>query len=380
MSLLVPLFRESGVARQLVARLARLDYPRGLLEVVLVLEDHDDQTRAALDATDLPPWFRVAEVPEGRIRTKPRALNHALGLCRGEIVGIYDAEDAPDRDQLLRVARAFQRGPPELACIQGILDYYNARGSWIARCFTIEYATWFRLLLPGLARLRLAIPLGGTTVFLRREALEELGGWDAHNVTEDADLGIRLARHGYRTELIPSVTREEANDRLWPWVRQRSRWLKGYMVTYLVHMRNPALLWRQFGPRRFLGFQIFFLAALSQFVMGPLLWTFWLVPAGLPHPLASLFGPAGLMAVGVLLLAGAATDLCAALLAVRATDHRGLGRWVPSLLFYFPLATLAAYKALWELVFQPFYWDKTEHGRSHAPEPPEPGTEGGTAP
>ena len=284
-SILVPLFRETEIAHALIARLSRLTYPKCLLDVILVMEEEDEMTRQTLAEIDLPAWIRPVIVPDGSPRTKPRAMNYALDFCEGDIIGIFDAEDAPEPDQITMVARRFQAAPPDVVCLQGILDYYNPRQNWLARCFTIEYATWFRVMLPGMARLGFAIPLGGTTLFFRRDVLEELGGWDAHNVTEDADLGFRLARHGYRTEMISTVTEEEANCRPWPWIKQRSRWLKGYMTTYLVHMRRPRLLHKQLGAWRFWGFQAHFVSALSQFLLAPFLWSFWLVLLGLPHPL-----------------------------------------------------------------------------------------------
>ena len=363
-SVLVPLFRERDVATVLVERLARLTYPKALLDVVLVLEETDDLTKEALENATLPVWMRVVVVPDGHPRTKPRAMNHALDFCRGDIIGIWDAEDAPAPDQVDRIAARFMTAPDDVVCLQGVLDYYNPRQTWLARCFTIEYATWFRVMMPGMARLGFAIPLGGTTLFFRRDALERLGGWDAHNVTEDADLGFRLARHGYRTEMIDTTTGEEANCRLWPWVRQRSRWLKGYMVTWMVHMRRPVLLWRQMGPWKFLGMQTHFITALSQFLLAPLLWSFWLIPLGLWHPLQAFLPSEVLWTMGKLFLAVEGLTLCAALIAVRGRDHRHLIPWVPSMHVYFPLGCIAAYKALWELVAAPFYWDKTAHGVS----------------
>ncbi|MBN9888450.1 glycosyltransferase [Pelagibaca abyssi] len=363
-SLLVPLFREENIARDLLQRLSRLDYPRARLDVLLILEARDDTTRAALAALQLPPWMRVIEVPDGPVTTKPRALNYALRFSRGEIVGIYDAEDAPASDQLRRVAGHFGRAPPAVACLQGILDFYNPKANWLSRCFTIEYATWFRIMLPGLARLGFAVPLGGTTVFFRRAALEQVGGWDAHNVTEDADLGIRLARHGYVTELLPIVTREEANNRLWPWVRQRSRWLKGYMITWLVHMRAPSRLLRDLGPWKMLGFQLIFLTAILQFLLAPALWSFWLVLAGWQPPIAAWLPPQGLQALLWGFLGAEAISLLVGIAAVSRSPHAGLLPWVPTLFLYFPLGAIAAYKAAWELLTRPFFWDKTMHGKS----------------
>jgi cellulose synthase/poly-beta-1,6-N-acetylglucosamine synthase-like glycosyltransferase len=238
-SVMVPLLHEQEIAGALIKRLEKLTYPKSLLDIVLVLEASDTITRATISRTQLPGWIRVVEVPDSKgLTTKPRALNYALDFCRGSIVGVWDAEDAPEPDQIEKVVTRFDQSPDNVVCLQGILDFYNPRENWISRCFIIDYATWWRVVLPGIAKLEFVIPLGGTTLFFKRNALEQLGRWDAHNVTEDADLGVRLARHGYVTELIPTVTYEEANCRPWRWVRQRSRWLKGFMITYCVHMKN----------------------------------------------------------------------------------------------------------------------------------------------
>lgn len=361
-SIMVPLFCERDVVERLVRRLWGLTYPKDRLEICLVLEEDDVITRAALDRAPLPHWFRLIEVPRGTVKTKPRALNYALPFCRGEIIGIYDAEDAPEPDQLDRVARRFAELPPQVACLQGALDFYNSRDNLIARCFTIEYATWFRVVLPGLARLGLVVPLGGTTLFFRRRALERLGAWDAHNVTEDADLGLRLARHGYRTEILDTVTAEEANCRPWPWIRQRSRWLKGYAMTWASHMRAPGRLCGELGLRRFLGVQVTFLGTLVLYALAPLLWSFWALPLGLGHPLAGLLGGPGLVAATVLFLGCEVLNLATGLLACRLAGHRGLGWWLPATHLYFPLGTVAAWKGLVEIALCPYYWDKTAHG------------------
>ena len=361
-SIIVALYSEGDIAAKLVRRLARLDYPADSLDVILAVEQDDHLTRDALTKAELPPWMRVIIVPEGRLKTKPRALNHALEYARGTIVGVYDAEDAPDPDQLRKVVDHFHRAGPDVACLQGVLDYYNPRSNWLSRCFTIEYATWFRLVLPGIARLGLVVPLGGTTLFFRRSVLEELGGWDAHNVTEDADLGIRLARHGYRTELIATVTEEEANCRALPWVKQRSRWIKGYMMTWAVHMRDPALLWRQLGPRAFFGFQMMFLGTIAQFLLAPLLWSFLVIPFGISHPLLAALPPGAILAVASVFILTEAVNLTLGIIALRRTRHGLSLFWVPTMALYFPLASLASYKALIELATRPFYWDKTTHG------------------
>ena len=364
-SILVPLLKEKEIAGALIKRLSRLTYPKSLLNVVLVLEADDEVTRDTIARTELPAWISVIVVPSAnRLTTKPRALNYALDFCQGSIIGVWDAEDAPEPDQIERVVTRFQTAPDNVACLQGVLDYYNARTNWLSRCFTIEYATWFRMVLPGIARLGLVVPLGGTTLFFRRDILEKLGGWDAHNVTEDADLGTRLARHGYVTEMLPSVTYEEANCRAWPWVRQRSRWLKGFMITWLVHMRNPGQLIRELGVLRFLGLQTIFLATFSQFFLAPFLWSFWITLFGVPHPVGLTLGTEVLWFLMGAFLIAEVINLTICMVAVSGREHRHLMPFVFTLPFYFPLGAIASYKALKEIIFKPFYWDKTQHGVS----------------
>jgi len=366
-SLIVPLYREEAIAERLVARLGGLAYPKPLLDICLVVEAHDTQTRALLARTALPAEMRVIIVPAGTVKTKPRALNFGLDHCRGSIVGVYDAEDAPAPGQIDAVVRHFAEAAPEVACVQGRLSFYNPRQNWLARCFTIDYAIWFAMILPGVARLGLPIPLGGTSLFFRRDVLDELGAWDAHNVTEDADLGIRLARRGYRTELIASTTLEEANARLWPWIRQRSRWLKGYAMTYATHMRRPRRLWRELGARGFAGFQAMFLGTLLQTLLAPVLWSWWLVALTDAHPLSGHLPPGVFLSVTGLLVFSEALNLAVAALALRRTGRRWLIPWTLTLNGYFMLTSVAILKALAEMALKPFYWDKTDHGLAPGP-------------
>ena len=361
-SILVPLHREPDIAAPLAKRLSRLDYPRELLEVALVVEADDSETLAALSEADLPPWMRVIPVPDGHPRTKPRAMNYALNFVGGDVVGIYDAEDAPAPDQLLRVAARFAGASARVACLQGALDYYNPTRNWMSRCFTIEYANWFRMILPGIARMGLVVPLGGTTLFFRRAALEEVGAWDAHNVTEDADLGVRLARRGYRTELLDTTTLEEANASPIPWVKQRSRWVKGYILTWAVHSRHPGAAIRDLGWKRFAGFQLLFAGSILDALLMPLMWSMMVLPFGVWHPIADWLPGRGPVILGATLLALTIADIGIAMAGCASPHHRHLRVWVPTMKLYFPLATLAAVKALVEIAFRPFHWDKTAHG------------------
>jgi len=380
-SVMVPLHKEGGILPDLVARLERLDYPRELLDILLVLEADDTVTEAALARLRLPRHIRALRVPPATLRTKPRAMNYALDFCRGSVIGIWDAEDAPEPDQVHKVVAALRAAPPEVACVQARLDFYNARQNWITRCFTLDYASWFTVFLPGLARIGVPVPLGGTSVFFRRAALEQVGRWDAHNVTEDCDLGIRLARAGYRCEIIGSTTFEEATATPRTWIRQRSRWQKGFALTWASHMRNPVALWRDLGAWPFIVTQVLLLGSLAAFLAAPMLWLLLLPLMGVALPGTGWVPGWGWWAIGGLLIVSELALLAMVAVATWRDQHRGLLPWAPILNFYWLMATLSAWKALGEVFLHPHYWDKTEHGHaSHFEAGPGVRAAGGEAP
>ncbi len=361
-SILVPMFQEPEIAERLITHLSRMRYAPERLDVLLLLEADDTVTAQAIAEMTLPPFMRVITVPPGHPRTNPRALNYAMPFARGEIIGIYDAEDRPDPNQIADVVRRYDEVPRDVACLQGRLDYYNTDHNLMAQLFTIEYASWFRVLLPGVQRLGLFVPLGGTTLFLRRDALEEVGGWDAHNVTEDAELGLRLARAGYKTELVDTTTFEEATAAVGPWIRQRSRWLKGYLITWATAMRNPASLWRDLGTWRFIGLQAQMISAVLGFFLAPLLWSLVVVPFGLPHPLTAYLEPQHFAWIGAYMILSLVLSIAVSVYACRAAHLRRLRPLTPVVEFYYTLGTFAAWIGAFELIARPFFWAKTRHG------------------
>ncbi|MEM6971369.1 MAG: glycosyltransferase [Pseudomonadota bacterium] len=383
-SLLVPLYREAGMVDHVLDAITALDYPADRIETKLVVEADDAPTRSALSARVLPAGVTMLIVPPGRPRTKPRALNYALSFCRGAVIGILDAEDRPERGQLRAVTSAFAALPSGYGCVQCQLSFHNARENWVSRCFQIEYSIWFDVLLRGWERLGLPMPLGGTSVYFRRAALEDCDGWDAHNVTEDADLGMRLYRRGWRTRLIDSRTEEEANCRLWPWMRQRSRWLKGFALTWMGHLRRPRSLIGEMGVIGALAFNVLFLGGMVAYLAMPLFWAVlavgWITGEGVLTDwlTASRAGAGGdgattaqwlPLAVGASLIAGQAVMAVAAARALWRRGMPGLLIWLPVMPFYWTLGAVASWKAVIELFVAPSYWDKTAHGVSRLPPP-----------
>ena len=367
-TVLVALYREAKVLPALVHGLTTLDYPAAKLDIKLVLEASDTDTIAAAEGLALTGNVELVIVPESHPRTKPKALNYALPIARGEYLVIFDAEDRPERDQLRKALAAFRDGPPNLACVQGRLNLYNARETWLTRQFTIEYSALFDGLLPTLDRLRLPFPLGGTSNHFRISALRWLAAWDPFNVTEDADLGTRLARNGYLCRTISSTTYEEAPVRLGTWIRQRTRWLKGYIQTWFVHMRDPARLWRELGPGGFTAFQVMIGGTVLSALVHP-----WFYALVLLDIATGVVGDAPESALGAVLwtmalsnlAAGYAAGLGMGYFAARKRGYAFLVREVPLMPIYWLLVSAAAYRALAQFITAPFKWEKTEHGLTH---------------
>ena len=412
-TILLPLYHEEKVAEKLIRNLGRLDYPPDKLEILLLLECDDQETRHALEAAALPPSCRVLVVPDGPVRTKPRACNYGLEAARGEFCVIYDAEDAPEPDQLKKAVAVFRRDRTgHLACVQAKLNYYNPTQNWLTRFFTVEYTTHFDLLLSGMRWFRLPLPLGGTSNHFRTAKLREAGSWDPFNVTEDCDLGIRIYEAGYATTVVDSTTFEEANSQLGNWLRQRSRWVKGFLQTHLVHFRS----WR--SPVRRLGwwgaFGVFLEVGGGSLMMLTNL-LFWLLMGfyalllahGVCHGvpiLEQVVGPqlGGTLYHGIslgwfelrawpLVYWGPGEDfwrshwsmvfftvgmvLLLANLVFIAIGVAGCCRrrcfrllpWAVLMPFYWLLISLGAWKGLWQLFTKPFYWEKTRHGLDLTP-------------
>lgn len=361
-TILVPLYKEAGIVRRLVDGLNNLDYPRTRLDVKLLCEEDDVETVETIRSLQLPPHFHLVVVPDSLPKTKPKACNYGLQLATGDFCVIYDAEDRPDPDQLKKAYLAFQRVEGNVACVQAKLNYFNQDQNLLTAWFANEYSMHFELILPAMGASGSPIPLGGTSNHFITSVLRDLGAWDPFNVTEDADLGIRLHREGFRTAMIDSTTLEEANSQVPNWIRQRSRWIKGYLQTWLVHMRNPGALLRETGVR---GFTSFNLTMASAFVLllNPIFWTlttlYVLTEWGL---IRELFPGFVFYAASAMLFVG---NFIFIYLNVAGSLQRGeFGITRTALLspLYWGLMSWAAWKGAIQLFTNPFYWEKTTHG------------------
>jgi hypothetical protein len=365
-AVVVAMYREEKIVADLVAALDALDYPREKLRVSLVVEEEDAATRAALARLALPPHMEVVVVHDGRPRTKPRALDAALFACDAELLVVYDAEDRPARDQLRRAAARFAQARRDLACLQARLAVDNEADGLLPALFALDYVGLFETINPGLGALGWPMLLGGTSNHFRVEALRAMGGWDAWNVTEDADLGLRLARAGYRVETLRSTTWEEAPITLRAWLAQRRRWLKGWMQTALVHSRDPGTAWRELGAEGALAA----IGLLGGGIASALLMPIFTLRVVLDLWLGRILqgeGWLGLAAVSVtltVLAAGPVSAVVPALRGLRVARRWRLARYAPLLPLFYMLVSWAAWRALVEMFHSPHSWAKTEHGVS----------------
>ncbi len=364
-TILVPMYQEVNSIPKLLEAIKRIDYPPEKLDVKLILESDDNDTIEAVTILKPSHNFEIICVPAGQIRTKPKACNYALRFARGEYVTIFDVDDLPNILQLKKAVIAFRLQPKDVVCLQARLGYYNMEDNFLTRFFALEYSILFDVMLHGLERLNIPLPLGGTSNYISIEKLYELGEWDPYNVTEDADLGVRLSAYGFRTVMLDSHTLEEAPNTISAWIRQRSRWIKGYMQTWLVHMRSPITLYKKLGKRAFWGFQFFIGFSSITFLSAPILWFFTILWFFLPRDISENLLPNWLVFISFInLLLNFATHwmmmiYCVSLREESSPEYKISALFYP---FYLILHSIASYKSLHQLIVKPHFWEKTTHG------------------
>lgn len=374
-TILCPVYKEHEILPQFIGAMAHLDWPKNKLEVILLLEADDSQTREYLRANPLPEYFKPVIVPSTQPKTKPKACNYGLAHASGKYLVIYDVEDVPDPLQLKKVFLAFQRSGPELKCIQAKLNYYNSEQNLLTRLFTTEYSLWFDVILTGLQKLETSIPLGGTSNHFETKELIELGGWDPFNVTEDCDLGVRLFKRGAKTAIIDSLTLEEANSDLFNWLRQRSRWIKGYIQTYLVHMRRPIAFIKSQGWHSFF-FQLIVGGKIAFIFINPIMWaltaTYFIFRSTLGPAIESIY-PATIYYMALTsFIIGNFSFIYYYMIGTAKREKWDLQKYIFFIPLYWLFTSIAGLIALYQLAINPHYWEKTIHGLHLHPKNPAP--------
>lgn len=373
-TILLPLYREADVVSNLFVSIAQLDYPKSKLDIVVILEREDHETLDAVKESIEETNLEVEIIFNGIKKGKPSALNAGLKKAKGEIITIYDAEDAPERDQLKKVVRYFNLHL-DVACVQAKLNYYNTHQSILTKLFTIEYSSWFDIYLRGWWKIGWVVPLGGTSNFIRRDILLKLMGWDENNVTEDAELGIRIARKGYRVDIIDSTTWEEAVPYIKPWIKQRSRWHKGFLQCFLAHCIHPFGLVKDVGLWRALSVVLVGISPLV-IALNLIMW-FFTISYTMYFFGFSFFEPLSIMiheafsnpwtfylGLCCFILGNIFWMMCN-LSGVIRRGHWGLIKYVLLIIPYWILMSISAWIGIIEIIIKPSYWHKTPHGFSN---------------
>jgi hypothetical protein len=361
-TILIAAYKEKEVIGTLIKSIKKLDYPEDKLDIILLLEENDTETLQAAKAEKPPASWRFLVLPDRMPKTKPKALNYGLQFARGEYLTIYDAEDMPEPDQLKKAVAAFKNSPDNYICFQAALNYFNKNENFLTKMFTLEYSSWFDCLLPGLFRAGFPIPLGGTSNHFDVQKLKQIGAWDPFNVTEDADLGIRASVRGYKVGVIDSTTYEEANSQLNNWIRQRSRWVKGYLQTFLVHSRHPLKAIKAMGFSGWVSYTLLIGGTPATFLLSPIMWILCICSYFL-NISGYINVPAALLYLETFnLFAGNILVIFIAMMGVFPRKNYNLLPYAVLSPIYWMLQSVAAYKGLWQLVTKPFYWEKTTHG------------------
>jgi len=364
-SILCPLYKEANVVKRFTRNISKLDWPKDKLDIILILEEDDKETIKAAKNLKLPAYFRIMVVPNSSPKTKPKACNYGLAYAKGEYVVIYDAEDRPEETQLKKAYLGFKKVKPNVVCLQSKLNYYNSNQNLLTRLFTAEYSLWFDLILPGLQLIDTTIPLGGTSNHFKINAIRYLGAWDPFNVTEDCDLGVRLFKAGFKTEIMDSTTFEEANSRILSWINQRSRWIKGYLQTYLVHMRNPLEFLKRNGRHLFI-FHLVIGMRMIFMVVNPILWfmtlAYFIFNSYVGEFIESLYPPIIFYMGSTALVFGNFMYFYFYMIGCAKRGRWDLVKYIFFIPFYWILASVASIKAFYQLLAKPYYWEKTMHG------------------
>ena len=383
-TILVPLYKEAKVLPQIMENIYKIDYPKDKLEVKILFEEKDEETliearrlglfgNPQVRLKDIAPalyrdFLKIFEpiiVPEGQIKTKPRACNYGLIRAEGDYVTIYDAEDDPEPDQLKKAYISFQRLGPSSVCLQSHLNFYNSNENLLTKWFSLEYWYWYDYYLEGLDTIDAPIPLGGTSNHFKTKRLRKLGSWDPYNVTEDADLGIRIYRSGLKTGMLNSYTYEEAPKKVWSWILQRSRWCKGHMQTYLVQMRHPRKMIRDMGWKKIVLFHLTFGGNILLPLINPLLWTITILTLLFPGTFSFLsYAPWITFITTFNLIAGNLIHISLYLRTVIAEKRFSLIPVALTMPLYWVLGSIGAWRGMIQLITKPHYWEKTIHGTS----------------
>lgn len=365
-NIIVPLYNEEKeVTCQNITSLTSLNFDSDNLNIIYALEEEDKQSLLHFQGLCdiIPEQMIYITIPKTLPKTKPKASNYALSFCFGEFVVIYDAEDIPDPDQLIKSVKQFKQESENTACLQAKLNYYNHSENLLTKLFSIEYGLWFNYLVCGLATKNSFIPLGGTSNHFKLEILKKIGKWDAFNVTEDADIGARLSFLGYRVGWLDSLTLEESPIGISNWLKQRARWIKGYLQTLFVHSLNHSTIFSKSNTWKLIELHFYVGFSALTFLMLPINFLLIAFSSFLSNA-SSISFIAYFISYGSLALTTISFFIGQVIYFQSQNKKITICDIIISFIFpiYFILHSIAAYLALYQLITKPIAWNRTKHG------------------
>ncbi|WP_194966725.1 glycosyltransferase [Rickettsia endosymbiont of Cardiosporidium cionae] len=355
-TILIPMYKETEIIQSIIKSVMKLNYPTDRLDIKFIIESDDHSMIKALAILNIPKYIQVIKVPKSFPRTKPKALNYVMDYVIGEYLVIYDADDIPDPNQLLTVLDIFNKLDNQHVCVQTKLNFYNYDQNLLTRFLNLEYSLWFQYLIKGLNILNLPIPLGGTSNHFKTFVLRKIGGWDSYNVTEDADIGLRLYAKGYKTHVTTDTTTfEEAPFQIKNWLTQRSRWIKGFIQTLCIFIIN-ASEYKKLSVLEIISIYVFIGCSTYCFITMPMFIIFSIIVDKQNKFINSLCNINILLTLSYFYIS-----------AFVVVKDMYKGNWIKKSItillwpVYFILHSIAAYKALIECIYFPFKWNKTLH-------------------
>lgn len=357
---------EYSILKNLLDSINNLDYPKDKFDIKFVVDEEDIKTIEAGKELLKKFNFDLIIVPDYRIKSKPLSCNYALKFIKGEYITIYDAEDRPEKYQLKKAIQKFKELGNDYVCLQASLHFYNKYKNFLTYCFSIEYSMWFDFTIRSIDKFGSFFPLGGTSNHFKAKKLLELGKWDGFNVTEDAELGVRIARAGYKVSYLNSITEEECPITIHAWIKQRTRWIKGFMQTFCEYMffKKPICIKStiNFKPIRKLKF--FDIITFNLFIMMSFFFFITMMVIFLNLDIATNIKDFKLLIIMsyINIFSFLIMTYMSFIIIIVKNKIKFNVFYLILFPFYWILHYIAGVRACYYLIVKPFYWAKTKHG------------------
>ncbi len=358
-TILVPLKQENEVIHQTFSAISNLNYPSSSIQGIIIVESTDTLTKKSIETSIIPDGFEVMEIPTLPPFTKGRAIQRALLVAKGKYITIYDAESRPEPNQVIKAVEILEKEKGK-TCLQSIIRIENAKENEITSFFASEFWDWYDKRMVNLHKRGIPFGLGGNSFFLATETLKEVGGWDPFNVTEDAELTVRLIKNNVDIKLMNSITHEACPSTMKNWIKQRTRWSKGLLTTSIIHLISGKFGFKGFTFKQWYHFWLrMYVGNLIPFFFAFIFILF----------LFQSFSYENFVLVNIVLAINLVPSLIVSMWADKKNfNTMGIKIRIHNLfavtLIYWGMYLWAGFRANYEFLFSPLKWHKTDHSNA----------------